>query len=63
MMIVAFLAFEVGFCRDDPDRLMQMPLRHLLFWYDLYIGWREKKAEIQAKAEAKQRFQTRSFSR
>ena len=63
MMIVAFLAFEAGFCRDDPARLLQMPLRHLLFWYDLYIGWREKKAEVQAKAQAKQQFRARSFSR
>lgn len=63
MMVVANLAFEAGFCRDDPSKLLRMPLRELLFWFDLSVAWRKKKNEAQAKEAQKQQFRTRSFSR
>ena len=63
LKVVAFLAFEASFCNDDPSRLLRMPLRELMFWYNLAVGWRKLKNEAQAKASQQQQFRNRSFSR
>jgi len=65
-LIIAALVFEVGVCRDDPQRLLSYPLRHLLFWYDLCVAWRKemnKETEKQQKQQQRQQAVTRPFSR
>lgn len=55
MMVVAFLVFEVGLCRDDPNSILRYPLHQLLFWFDLCVGWRKestKAADRQAQQAA-----------
>lgn len=35
--------FELGICRDDPHKLLEMPIGEILYWYDLGLKWRELK--------------------
>lgn len=61
-MVVAALVFEAGLCRDDPNRILTYPIRQLLFWYDLCVGWRKEVAKASEEQTSKQRSQ-RGFSR
>lgn len=62
-MIVAALVFEAGLCRDDPNRILTYPIRQLLFWYDLCVGWRREVAKATEEQASRQRSNTRQFSR
>ena len=62
-MIIAALVFEAGICRDDPNKLLTYPLRQLLFWYDLCVGWRGEVKKASEQQARKQSFSQRQFSR
>lgn len=51
MMVVAFLVFEAGLCRDDPKRILSYPLHQLLFWFDLCVGWRKESTKMTEKQQ------------
>jgi hypothetical protein len=51
-MVVAALVYEMGICRDDPERLLAMPIQRILFWYDLAVGWRKVQTDSQQKQRA-----------
>lgn len=60
-MIVASLVFgEPGICRDDPSRILRLPIRQLLFWFDLCTGWRKEVSKVTEQQQARQ---PRQFSR
>lgn len=62
-MVIAALVFEAGLCRDDPDKLLAMPIKRILFWYDLCVGWRREQNAAQEKQRAEAERRARFFSR
>ena len=62
-MIIASLVFgEPGICRGDPNIILNYPLRQLLFWFDLCIGWRKEVTKATELQQSRQQ-QARSFSK
>lgn len=49
------LVFEWGLCRENPDRLLAMPLSRINFWAEMASEWNDYKADISRRRQQRQR--------
>jgi hypothetical protein len=52
--IIGVLVYEFHLSRDNPDALFEMPIRRLLYWYEMALKLRELKQPKTTKVSAEQ---------